>query len=173
MPASHLLILSGIQPTDLSLIGATLSLAYRGSLDLDHMLLGLLSGPSDVRQVRLRSRRPFVPAAQNQLNNLAGLGIGASQWTNYTWNEEYGENTSRLCVFIPRASTRPEQLRFSSIPCGLVMGNSICPCTNEGLAPSANCECGAFEQIADHIPRSYSVPHTSGTTWSTRSDGFG
>ena len=38
-------------------MGATLSLAYRGSLDPDHILHGLLSGSSDNRQVRLRSRR--------------------------------------------------------------------------------------------------------------------
>ena len=33
-------------------------------------------------QVRLRSRRSFIPAARNLLNNLAELGIRASQWTN-------------------------------------------------------------------------------------------
>ena len=31
----------------------------------DHILYGLLSGPSDTRQARLRSRRPFVPTARN------------------------------------------------------------------------------------------------------------
>ena len=38
-------------------------MADRGSLDPDHILYGLLT--SDTRQVRLRSRRPFVPAARN------------------------------------------------------------------------------------------------------------
>ena len=59
----HLPVLSGIQPAELRRIGATLSLAYRGSLDPDDILYGLLSGSSDTRQVRLRSRHPFVPAA--------------------------------------------------------------------------------------------------------------
>ena len=49
---------------------ATLSLAYRGSLDPDPILYGLLSGSSDNRQVKLRSRRPFMPAARNRLDNL-------------------------------------------------------------------------------------------------------
>ena len=76
-------VLSGIQPAQLRRMGATLSLAHRGSLDPDHILYGLLSGSSDTRQVRLRSRRPFVPAAQNFLNNFARLGIRASEWTNH------------------------------------------------------------------------------------------
>ena len=64
-PTDHLPVLSGIQPAELRRIGTTLSLAYRGSLDPDHILYGLLSGPSDTRQARLRSRRPFVAATRN------------------------------------------------------------------------------------------------------------
>ena len=79
-PTDHLPVLSGIQPAKLRRMGATLSLAHRGSLDLDHILYGLLSGSSDTRQVRLRS---FVPAARNLLDNLARLGIRASEWTNH------------------------------------------------------------------------------------------
>ena len=68
-PTDHLPILSGIQPAELRRMGATLSLAYRKSLDPDHILHGLLNGSSDTRQVKLRSRRPFVPAARNLLDN--------------------------------------------------------------------------------------------------------
>ena len=82
-PTDHLPILSGIQPAELRRLGATLSLAYRGALHPDHILHGLLSGSSDTREERLRSRRPFVPAAQNLLDNLARLGIRASEWTNH------------------------------------------------------------------------------------------
>ena len=45
----------------------------------------------------------------------------------------------------------PEQLGLSSTACGLVLGDSIRPCTKWGLAPSPNCECGASEQTADHV----------------------
>ena len=76
-------------------------MAYRGSLDPDHILHGLLSVSSDTRQVRLRSRRPFVPGARNLLDNLARLGIRASEWTNHKWNAEYSENASRLRAFVP------------------------------------------------------------------------
>ena len=100
-PTDHLPVLSGIQPAELRPLGATLSLAYRGSLDPDHILYGLLSGSSDTRQARLRSRRPFVPAARNLLDNLARLGIRASEWTNHKWKTEYWEGASRLRAYVP------------------------------------------------------------------------
>ena len=52
----HLPVLSGIQPAELRRMGVTLSLAHRGSLYHDYILHGLLSGSSNTRQVRLRSR---------------------------------------------------------------------------------------------------------------------
>ena len=91
-PTDHLSILLGNQPAELRRIGATLSLAYRKSLDPDHILYGVLSGFSDARHVRLRSRRPFALAARNLLDNLARLSIRASEWKNYKWKTEYSEN---------------------------------------------------------------------------------
>ena len=135
-PTDHLPVLSGIQPAELRRMGATLSLAYRGFLDPDHILYGVLSGSSDTRQVRLRSRRPFVPIARNLLGNLARLGIRASEWTNHKWNTEYCENASRFRVFVPETGARPVEmgltrvLGLSSTACGLVLGDSIRPCTN-------------------------------------------
>ena len=109
-PTDHLPVLSGIQPAELRRIGPTLSLAYRGSLDPDHILYGLLSGSSDTGQVRLRSRRRFVPGARNLLDNLARLGIRTSEWTNHKWNAEYYKNVSRLRAFVPRTGARPVRM---------------------------------------------------------------
>ena len=106
-PTDHLPALSGIQPAELRRMGATLSLAHRGSLDPDHILYGLLSGLSDTRQVRLRSRRPFVPAVRNLLENLARLGIRASKWTNHKWKTEYCGNAFRLRAFVPGTDAKP------------------------------------------------------------------
>ena len=106
-PTDHLPIFSGIQQAELSRMGARLSLAQRGSLESDHILYGLLSGSSDTRQVRLRSRRQFVPAARNLLDNLTRFGVHASEWTNHKWNAEYCENASRLRDFVPGAGARP------------------------------------------------------------------
>ena len=52
-PTDHLTILSGIQPAELRRLGATLSLANRGSLNPEHIFYGLLSGSSNTRQERL------------------------------------------------------------------------------------------------------------------------
>ena len=155
-PTDHLPILSGIQPAELRQMGATLFLAYRGSLDPDHILHGLLSGSSDTGQVRLRSRRPFVPGAWNLLDNLARLGIRASEWTNLKWKTEYCEGASGLFgelqtgarpvgMGLPRAAW----VKLNRLQIGV--GQFHSSMHKWGLAPSPNCECGASEQTTDHV----------------------
>ena len=156
-PTDHLPVLSGIQPAELRRMGATLSLAHRGSLDPDHILYGLLIGSFDNRQARLRSRCLFVPAARNLLDNLAGLGIRASEWKNYKWKTEYCENASRLRAFVPGTGARlvgmglprADWVKLNRLRTGIERFYSFMhKC---GLAPSPNCECGASEQTADHV----------------------
>ena len=145
-PTDLLLVLSGIQPAELRRMGATLSLAYRGSLDPDHILYDLLSGSSDTRQLRLRSRRPFVSGARNLLNNLARLGICTSEWTNYKWKTEYCENASRLRAFVPGTGARPVGMglpravwvKFNRLRTGI--SRFHLSMHKWGLAPSPNCE---------------------------------
>ena len=138
-------------------MGATLSLAYRGSLDPDHILYGHLSGSSDTGQVRLRSRRPFVPGARNLLDNLARFGTRASEWTNHKWKTEYCENASRLRAFVPGTGARPVGMglpqaawvELNRLRTGV--GRFHSSMHKWGLAPSQNCECGASEPAADHV----------------------
>ena len=161
MPASHsmdhLPILLGIHPADLCQMGATLSLAHRGSLDPDHILYGLLSGSSDTHQMRLRSRCMFMPAVQNLLDNLARLGICASEWTNHKRKAEYRKGVSRLYAFVPGIGAKPVGIGLPQA--AWVKLNHLWTGIERfhlsmhrwGLAPSPNCECGTSEQTADHI----------------------
>ena len=138
-------------------MGVTLSLAYRGCLDPDHIFYGLFSGSSDNCQVRLRSRRLFVPGVRNLLDNLARLGICASEWTNHKWKTEYCENASRLCAFVLETSARPVGMglpqaawvKLNHLWTGV--GRFHLSMHEWGLAPSLNCECGTSEQTADHV----------------------
>ena len=156
-PTDHLPILSGIELAELRRLGATLSLVYRGSLDPDHILYGLLSGSSDTFQVRLRSKRPFVSAARNFLDNLARLGIRASESPNHNWKTEYCESASRLRVFEPSTGARPVGMglpRAAWIKINRLrtsVGQFHLSMHKWGLASSPNCECGAPEQTPDHV----------------------
>ena len=151
-PTDYLTILSGIQPAELRRMGATLSLNHRGSLDPNHILHGLLSGSSDTHQARLRSRRLFGPAARNLLDNLAGLGIHASEQKNHKWKMEYCENASRLRAFVPGTGARPVGMGLSQATWVKLnrlwtgVGRFHSSMHKWGLAPSPNCECGGFEK---------------------------
>ena len=134
-PTDHLPILSSIQPAELRRMGATLSLAHRGSLYPDHILYGLLSGSSDTRQLRLRSRLPFVPGAifWTTLPDLASALLNGQITNGKRSIMKMLPGSVLLC---PRPVpgllgwAYPEQLGLSSTVCGLVLGDSICPCTN-------------------------------------------
>ena len=100
-------ILAGIQPAELRRRGATLSLANRATLNPGQILHEQLVGKQNAHQGRLKSRRPFVPAAQKLLDSLTESHIRAAQWMDYAWNMEYLKSASRLHAFIPRVIPKP------------------------------------------------------------------
>ena len=156
-PTDYLPILAGIQLAELCRLGAMLSLVYRGSLDHGHILYELLAGSTHGYRGRLKSRRPFVPAARKLLQDLTELDIRAAQWTDFKWSMEYSECSSDLRAFIPRTSTRlmgmglprSSWVRLNRLQAGIGCFQSFMH--KWGLAPTSNCECGAAEQTAEHI----------------------
>ena len=163
-------IYAPVDPLIDQLFSKELSLAYRGSLDPDH-IVWFFKRVSDACQERLRSRRPFVPAVQNLLDNLAGFGIVASQWTNHKWNVEHCENFSRLRVFILRTRARSVGMSLSRkawvrLNCLRTdFGRFHSSMHKWSLAPSLNFECGASEQTEDHVVIAYPI---HGATHGTR-----
>ena len=90
MPASYSngqpAILAGIQPAGLLRLGATLLLANRSILNLNHFLHDHLVRPLDAQQERLKSRCPFAFDARKLFDNASKLDICVGQWTDFTWN---------------------------------------------------------------------------------------
>ena len=146
-------------------LGATLPLANRAIHDPDHLVHGQLVGQQNAHLERLRSRRPFVPAAWKLLDSLSELDICVKQWTKHKWNTDYLESTSRVRAFIPRASSRPlgislprtSGVRLNRLRTGV--GRFHSSIYKWGLAPSPNCECGATEQTAYHVVSSCFIHH--------------
>ena len=88
-PTEDLPVLVDISPAELRRLGATLSLANYAIHDPDHVLHGQLVGQEDAHLGKLRSRRPFVPAAWKLLGSLSKPYIHVKQWTKHKWNTEY------------------------------------------------------------------------------------
>jgi len=99
------MVLAGIQPVELRCSGATLSLGRR-AMEPGHLLHSALTRPSIADARRLKSRHPFVPAAQ-QLISFSDNNIRAAQWVDHQWNAEWADNTTRLRILIPDTGTHP------------------------------------------------------------------
>jgi len=89
-PSDNLPILAGIQPAELRRSGATLYLGRR-AMEPGHLLHSALARPSSAVARRLKSRHPFVPAAQ-QLVSFSDNNIRAAQWADHQWNAEWADN---------------------------------------------------------------------------------
>jgi len=72
-----------------------------------HLLHSALTRPSNVDARRLKSRHPFVPAAQQLISFSDNNNIRAAQWADYQWNAEWADNPTRLGILIPDTGTHP------------------------------------------------------------------
>ena len=105
-PTEYLPMLAGIQPAELRRSSATLSLACR-ALEPLHLLHQKLETPVNGQRQRLKSRHPFVPAAQELLRKSSHLDTNAAQWADHTWSADWQSSSTRLHAFVPDASTKP------------------------------------------------------------------
>ena len=72
---------------------------------------------------------PFSGHIANKFRRPTILQLNI-EWTNHKWKTEYCENASRLRVFVPGTGARPVGMDLPRAACGLVLGDSIRPCTN-------------------------------------------
>ena len=151
-----LFILAGIQPDELRRNGATLSLA-RLAMEPGHLLHSALTRPASANARHLKSRHPFVLAAQQPISSSDNNDIRVAHWANHQWNAEWGDNLQDSETFISdigsytlrmtlprRASVQPNRLRT-------VVRRFRSYLHKLGMVSSAACECVAEEQIVDHV----------------------
>ena len=70
-----------------------------------HLLHSALTHPSSAVARRLKSRHPFVPAAQQLVSFSDNNNIRVAQWADHQWNAEWADNLTRLRTLIPDTGT--------------------------------------------------------------------
>jgi len=156
-PADNLPILTGVQPAELRRKGAILSLGRR-AMEPGHLLHSALTCPSIANARRLKSRHPFVTAAQQLIISSDNNNIRAAYWADQRWNAEWADNATRLRIFIPDTDTHPVPgmifPRRAWAPLNRLrtgVGHFRSYLYKWGMASSATGECGAEEQTVDHV----------------------
>ena len=156
-PTNHLPVLSGIQPAELHRMEATLSLAYRGSPDPDHILYGFFKWALRYSPSETKIQMPVCASCAESFGQPCQTWLHASEWTNEKWKTEYCENASRLRAFVPETCARPVGMGLPRVAWVKLnrwrtgVGRFHLSMHKWGLAPSPNCECGASDQTADHV----------------------
>ena len=99
-PIHSCTLLAGIQPAELRRNGATLSLTRR-DMEPGHLLHSALTRLSSANARCLKSRHPFVTAAQQLISSSDNNNIHAAHWADHQWNAEWVNNLTRLRIVIP------------------------------------------------------------------------
>jgi len=167
-PADNLPILAGIQPAKLRRSRPTLYPGRR-AMEPGHLLHSALTRPLSAVARRLKSRHPFVPAAQQLISLSDNNNIRAVQWADHQWNVEWPDKPTRLRTSIPDTSShapgmtlpRRAWVRLNRLRTGVGRFRSclykLC------MASSAACERGAEERTVDHVVLQcliHRLPHT-------------
>jgi len=118
-----------------------------------HLLHSALTRQPSANARRLKSRHPFLPAAQHLITLIDNSNIRAAQWADHQWDAEWTDSPTRLRTFIPDTGThhpgmtlpRRAWVRLTRLRTGV--GRFRSSLYKWGMASSAACECGADETI--------------------------
>ena len=124
--------------------------------------------PSSANARRLKSRHPFVLAAQQLISLSEDNSRSAALWADHRWNAESWRALRDSVVSSP---SHPHGMALPRTAC--VQLNRLCTgvrrfrsCLHKrGMTSSAACECGTEDQTVDHRCLPMSNPSTS--PWST------
>ena len=118
-----------------------------------HLLHPALTRPSSAVARRLKSRHPFVPAAQ-QLISFSDNNIRVAHGADQQWNSEWADNLTCLPNFIPDTDTHPPEWPSQNVlGSGLtasapVLDVSAPACTNGVWPPLQPVECGTGQTVS-------------------------
>jgi len=101
-PAGNLPILAGIQPAELRR-----KRAARRRMEPGHLLHSVLTYSSSANARRLKSRHPFLLAAQQLFISSDNDNICVAHWADPQWNGQRLRNPTRLDTFICDTGTHP------------------------------------------------------------------
>ena len=151
-PADNLSILASIQPAEVRRKGATLSLAHR-AMKPGHLLHSALTCASGVNARHLKSRHPFVPAAQQLIVHLTTTEVWHSgRITNGMWKGWRALRDPLLSTATHSPAIALPRTVWVQFNCLRINIGRFRSCLHKwGMASSATCECGAEEQIVDHV----------------------
>jgi len=122
-----------------------------------HLLHSTLTRPSSANAQRLKSRHPFVPAAQQLISLSDNSNIRAAHCGRITSGTRSGRTTPQDSAFssltpAPIPSEWPSQEEpGSGLTTSAPVSNVSAPACINGVSSSAASECGADKQTVDHV----------------------
>ena len=105
-----------------------------------HMFHSVLTCPSSANSRRLKSRHPFVPAAQQLISLSDNNIIRAALWTDHQWNAEWADNPTRLNIFIDDTGIQPpewpsQKQPGSGLTASTLVSDVSAPASTNGVWP--------------------------------------
>ena len=148
----------------------------RRAMKPGHLLHSALTRPSGAAARCLKSRHPFVTAAQQLISTSDNNNIRAAQWTDHQWNAEWVDNPTRLRTLIPDSGMHPppewpsQEEPGSGLTASSPVSDVSAPACTNGVWPF----CGLWgRRRTNRRPCRPSMSNPSTSPRTTRPDGSG